>query len=357
MNNLEQGTNCGDEQIPYSVIRHNVDDISLTSSEIGQLWATYMAQSMSKCMVPYFVEKCKDPDIRSVLQLVLDVSNRHVNSITEIFNKENFPIPHGFTDEDFDVNAKQLYSDTFMLMYSSFMAKYGLINFGFAFTVSTRPDICGFFEGCLHDFIEIRKKANNVLLSKGLLVRTPYIPIPDRVDYVHAETKFFKGLMGEKRPLNALEIQHIFINAYSRQLEDSLMLGFGQVVKSKKLKDYFSRGKQIADKQIGVLGSLLEDEDLPKPISYNSHVTDSTESPYSDKLIMFHATVFLAHSISGIGLALANCARPDVITSFSRLVSEVGDYVKDGLDLMIENGWLERVPETANRKELRVTNN
>lgn len=356
MNNLEQSNNSGAEQIPYSVIQHNVDDISLTSSEIGQLWSTYMAQSMSKCMVPYFVEKCKDPDMRSVLQLVLDVSNRHVNTITEILNKANFPIPHGFTDEDFDVNAKKLFSDTFMLMYSRFMAKYGLINFSFALTVSARPDICEFFEGCLHDFIEIRKKANNVLLSKGLIERTPYIPIPDRVEYVHAKTKFFKGLMGEKRPLNALEIGHIFINAYSRQLEGALILGFDQVVKSKKIKDYFSRGKQITDKQIGVLGSFLDDEDLPKSINYDALVTDSTESPYSDKLILFHLTVFLAHSISGYGLALANCARPDVVVSFSRLMTELADYVKDGLDLMIENGWLERVPETANRKELRTTN-
>ena len=108
MNNLEQGINSGAEQLPYSAIQHNVDDISLTSSEIGILWDTYMAQSMSKCMVSYFVAKCKNPDMRSALQLVLDVSNRHVNSITEIFNKENFPIPHGFTDEDFDVNAESL---------------------------------------------------------------------------------------------------------------------------------------------------------------------------------------------------------------------------------------------------------
>ena len=72
---------------------------------------------------------------------------------------------------------------------------------------------------------------------------------------------------------------------------------------------------------------------------------------------MFHSTVFLAHSISGYGLALANCARTDIVSSVTRLMAEFGDYVKDGLDLMIENGWLERVPEAANRKEIRTTNN
>ena len=145
MNNLEQGTNTSAEQLPYSVIQHNVDDISLTSSEIGTLWDTYMVQSMSKSMVSYFVAKCKNPDMHSVLQLILDVSNRHVNSITEIFNKENFPIPHGFTDEDFDVNAERLYSDSYMLLYSRFMVKYGLVNFSFSLSSSVRPDIRAFY--------------------------------------------------------------------------------------------------------------------------------------------------------------------------------------------------------------------
>ena len=48
-------------------------------------------------------------------------------------------------------------------------------------------------------------------------------------------------------------------------------------------------------------------------------VTDSTESPHSDKLITSHVAVALA---------------------------------KDGAELMIESGWLEKIPQTANRKEL-----
>ena len=357
MTDLEQVNNSGVEQLPYSAIQHNIDDISLTSSEIGQLWNAYMAQSMAKCMVPYFVAKCKDPDMRSVLQLILDVSNRHVNSMTEIFKKDNFPIPHGFTDEDFDINAKRLFSDTYMVLYSKFMAKYILINFSFSIASIFRPDILAFYKSCILDFTEITERINIVLLSKGLLEKTPYIPIPDRVEYVYPDTNFFKGFLGEKRPLNALEIGHIFINANTRQYEDAMLMGFGQVAKSKKLKDYFSRGKQIADKQTGVLGSLLEDEDLPKPVNFDHLVTDSTESPFSDKLLLFHSTIFMSLSVQAYGLALGNCARTDVVSSMTRLMAELGTYVKGGLDLLIEHGWLERLPEAANRKELRTTNN
>lgn len=355
MNNLGQGIAGGVEQTPYNVIQHNLDNISLTSSEIGQLWTTYLAESMSKYMLPYFVEKCKDPDIRSVLQFALEVSIQHVNSITEIFNAANFPVLHGFTDEDFNITAEQLFSDTFMLAYTRAMAKYGMTDFSSSFSNSARPDICGFFEGCLNNSKEIYKQTNVVLLAKGLLERTPYIPIPDMVEYVDDAPNFFKGFIGDKRPLNALEIGHVFGNSYLKSLDNALLQGFAQAAKSKKVKDYLSRGKQIADKQIEVFNSLLRDEDLPVPSSYQNQVTASTESPFSDKMMMFHVTVISsACCICGFGLSLSKCARKDVALTFSRLIAELIDFAKDGLDLMIEHGWLERVPETANRKELRT---
>ncbi|TGE35683.1 DUF3231 family protein [Desulfosporosinus fructosivorans] len=74
-------------------------------------------------------------------------------------------------------------------------------------------------------------------------------------------------------------------------------------------------------------------------------------------MLLFHTTIFMSLSITSYGLALSYCARPDVASSIARLQLELGGYVKDGLDLMIEHGWLERIPETANRRELRTTNN
>jgi len=110
----------------------------------------------------------------------------------------------------------------------------------------------------------------------------------------------------------------------------------------------------LTDKQIEVLRSLLKDEDLPIPITYQSLVTDSTESPFSDKLLLFHLSVFISNSITQVGFATANCARLNLVVTTTRLVAELTDYVKDGIDLSIKNGWLERISETAERKELRT---
>ena len=334
------------------MVQHSLENISLTSAEIGQLWSTYLAESMSKCMLSYFVAKSKDPDIHSVLQYSLDKSIQHVNTITEIFNKSNFPIPHGFNDEDFDVNAKQLFSETFMLSYSRFAHKHAMINFAMAFSMSSRSDVCDFFDSGINSSKEIYKKANDILLSKGLFVRAPYIPIPDRVEWIHGES-WYNDIFGEKRPINAIEIGHVFSSSYSKSLERTMLLGLNQVANSKKLKEYLSKGKKVCDKQIEVLSSFLKDEDIIEPFSYDNQVTDSTESPFSDKLILFHTTIFGTFSITGFGQSLASCGRKDLVMSYSRIMAELLLYAKDGADLMIEFGWLERVPEAANRTELK----
>lgn len=58
------------------------------------------------------------------------------------------------------------------------------------------------------------------------------------------------------------------------------------------------------------------------------------------------------YSIIEGGFSLTESVRKDVTAAFSRLISELLEYSKDGSDIMIENGWLERVPEAANRQEL-----
>ncbi|CAA7603264.1 Protein of unknown function (DUF3231) [Acididesulfobacillus acetoxydans] len=352
MNNLEQGINGTAAKAPYHAIQHNPENIQLTAAEIGQLWTMYLAESMGACMLPYFAATSKDPDIHAVLQFALDASARHVQTITAIFEAAYFPIPHGFRDEDFDVSAKPLYSETFMLLYTTLMAKYAILGFGLAYTSSSRPDVRQFFEGCLNDSTAISKKGHAVLLAKGLLPRAAYVPIPDRVEYTHDVQGFYKGLIGDKRPLNALEIDHLFVNIISRSLRNTLTTGFEQTTKSKLIKDYLSRGRLINDKQIDILSQLLEDADLSTLPNYDHLVTESLESPFSDKLILFHFTTMTANAIAAGGLALSNSTRSDIILTFGRFIAELGDLAKDGVNLMIKQGWLERVPEAANRKEL-----
>lgn len=91
---------------------------------------------------------------------------------------------------------------------------------------------------------------------------------------------------------------------------------------------------------------------LLKPIPGEFQVTDSKHSPYSEKLMFFHSTIVISYSTLSDAFALTSSARKDLVSAFSRLTIESLEYTKHGADLLIENNWLERIPETVNRKEL-----
>ncbi|EGW38959.1 DUF3231 family protein [Desulfosporosinus sp. OT] len=351
MNNL-QGANQGQvEQVPLGTVQHNLSDISPTSSEIGHLWASYMAESMSICFLKGYVHQSKDPDIQSVLQRALDVSSQRVQTMEDIFMAIHHPIPEAYGDKDIDVNAKQLFSESFTLLYTRLMHKFVLLYYSNALSVSSRSDFRSFFSECISTSHEIHQKATELLLAKGLLLKCPSIVIPDRVDHVH-DKSYFGSFFGRKRPLNALEISHIFSLMETKMLLRTLKLGYSQVVKSEKIRNYLSKAKQISDKQLKVLGAFLTDEDLPTPALLDILVTDSRESPLSDKLIMSHITSVTTFIIAGYGFAMINTARIDLIATFRDFITELLGLAKDGGELMIDGGWLERIPQTADRRDL-----
>ncbi|KUO76781.1 MAG: hypothetical protein APF81_11470 [Desulfosporosinus sp. BRH_c37] len=351
MNNVQEANQGQVEQVPFGAIRHNLSDILPTSSEVGQLWSSYLAECMAVCFLKYYVAKSKDPDIHTVLQRALDVSSQRVNTMEDIFNSIRHPIPEAYGEKDVDVNSKQLFSESFTIKYTRMMLKFTLINYSNSLSLCSRSDFRSYFSECINTSHEIHQKATEILLAKGLLLKAPSIVIPDRVDFVH-DKSYFGSILGNKRPLNALEISHIVSLMEIKQLLKTLNLGYAQVVKSEKVKYFISQAKQIADKQLKKLGSFLDDEDLPQPIITSNLVTDATESPYSDKLILCHVTIVIATIIAEYGLSLSYTARRDLASTFGNFVIEVLALAKDGGELMIESGWLERVPGTADRKEL-----
>ncbi|AGK55964.1 hypothetical protein B1NLA3E_21130 [Bacillus sp. 1NLA3E] len=103
--------------------KHN---IRLTSSEIGYLWANYQGDSLAKCVLTVFLHNVEDTETRPAIEYALSLAQNHLEKITEIFTGDHIPIPLGFTDEDINLNAPRLFSDSFYLNYLLDMAKGGL---------------------------------------------------------------------------------------------------------------------------------------------------------------------------------------------------------------------------------------
>uniref|UniRef100_UPI001E3569AF DUF3231 family protein n=1 Tax=Salibacterium aidingense TaxID=384933 RepID=UPI001E3569AF len=158
-------------------------NIPLTSAEISQLWVTFMNDSAAICHLEHELNVVEDNEIKNLLQYALKVSQSHIHAIFQIFSNENFPVPHGFKlSEDVDVTAPRLFSDTYYVNMLNQLGKIGLNNYSVSLSVTVREDIYRFFSNCLSESDKIIKGSNDILLSKGLYVRAPYIPKPETYD-------------------------------------------------------------------------------------------------------------------------------------------------------------------------------
>ena len=95
----------------------------------------------------------------------------------------------------------------------------------------------------------------------------------------------------------------------------------GQVCKDKKISDYFFAGKALSTEHISELTALLTDEGIPIPSSSDSFVTDSTISPFSEKLMINHLGIL---SSSGITSVCVDCCIPksrSLVSSFTETIS------------------------------------
>jgi len=150
---------------------------------------------------------------------------------------------------------------------------------------------------------------------------------------------------------NTVEIAHIFALIFSNIVGMAISTGFGQVSKIKKNSDFFFEGKAYASSQIGELTSILTDECIPIPSSSDCYVTDSTISPFSEKLMMIYSTVESSSGISSLGMAMADTMRSDLQSNYMKYHIGIMKYAKR---ILITNGWLEQPPQAINHKNLVI---
>ena len=332
-----------DNEIPHNV--------RLTAPEIANIWSQYQTDTMAICVYKHMLEIVEDTSIRPILLFSLKLAEGHVTKIKDYFTKEKFPIPHGFTDDDVDLSAPRLFSDGFCLTYTYIMSVNGLAGYAAALSTNLRRDIRDYFVLCQNETMELFNKSLDLLLEKGIVSRPPFINPPAAIEFIEQQS-FMKGFLGGKRPLNCIEISNVYWNLKKIQLSKSVTIGFAQVAKSQEVKKYLWRGVEIYAKHIEIFESIMSIDHLPHPKSEESEVTNSTTAPFSDQLMIFHKSLFGSTTIGVYGAALGTCQRFDLAAHFSRLIAEMGKYMEDGFNIMIENKWAEQPPMADDREDL-----
>jgi len=328
----------------------NSNDL-LVSSEIGKLWATYMGNSMAKQIITYFLHHVDDPDIKKGLDHAMELILTFINEIEFIFKQEGIPIPIGFTEKDANLDAPRLFQDEFYLHYLKYTAKAGMSIYNIAIPLMFREDVRQFFVQCMASTIKLLDELNQILLKKGAISKPPSIPIPDKQGFVKKQS-YLNGFVGDVRPLHALEITHLYDNIENNVASKALLIAFSQVAKQEKVKKFFLRGKDITSKSLDTYMQKLHDENLPSLELLDHLVTDSTFSPFSDKIMLFHKIDMFSMKLRAFGNSMAVNGRRDLAMSYTAALTRIGRYVEDGANIMIENDWMEKPPEAADRNFL-----
>ncbi|MFJ8234281.1 DUF3231 family protein [Ureibacillus sp. NPDC094379] len=324
---------------------------SLTTAEMGKLWVAYTGNTMATCVLSYYLKNVEDPEIKKVVETALQLAETIVKEVKEILIEENFPIPIGYTDEDVNLGAPRLFSDEFYLWYLKYTGKAGMSIYTIAIPLMTRKDIRDLFIKILKSTLDLESLVNQTLMDKGLYIEPAQIPTPEKVEMIQKQS-FLHGFFGDIRPLHALEITHLYDNIENNIASKALLLGFSQVAKEDKIRKYFIRGKELTNNHIEKSSEKLHESNLPSLKILDHLVSDSSIPPFSDKLMLAHKIEMFSMKIRTAGNGISLNGRRDIGKMYVSMLADLGLYVEDGFNIMIEHEWMEQPPMAINRDEL-----
>lgn len=325
--------------------------LKLTSSEIGTLWGEYVNGTMTDVVNRYMVSIIDDEKIKAVFEDAIRTFEKQKQQIITFIEKEGFPVPIGFTESDLFKGKPRLFSDIFCLNYLHVMALHGLLGHTTALSVSVRKDLRDFYGSCDNDAKEMYNRTIDLLLEKGNFQRDPLFYPAENPEYVTSQD-FTDGFFGKGRKLAATEIISISLNLKKSIMAKTLSIAFSQVAQTKEVRKFLTDSEKTADQQIKAFSKIMQTDNLPVPKSWETEVTTSTESPFSDKLMLYHIGFLFQAAQNYHGAGLATSMRTDLVAAYEGTILKNLMVTKQWFDIMVKNKWLEQPPLAPNRTEI-----
>ncbi|MTH55773.1 DUF3231 family protein [Bacillus mangrovi] len=322
-------------------------NINLTTPEISALWTAYMQETATLCFFKHFLIHMEDEEIGPIVKEAHDLSVSSLQQITAIFEKENFPVPIGFGDEDVNEEAPALFTDLYALSFVYRVSQLSMMGEAYSFVTVARKDLLDFFMHAKEASGVLYRKAVDLMLSKGIYDRPPKIPYPAKPDFVQKDS-FLNGWLKE-RAMNAFELGEAFFIIERNYIGLIHLIGLIQTCRDHEVKEYFIRGQKLAQKQIDTFNELLKKEGHMGTLPVSMELTDSKVNPFSDKLNLFMITSSSTTAIWLLGRALSTSSRRDIGTKYLLLMKDILLFAEEGAKLMIDRGWLEQPPQAQRR--------
>ncbi len=228
---------------------------------------------------------------------------------------------------------------------------HGLTAHITSLSVSVRKDLRQMYDSFDNDGKYIFNRTTELLLEKGQFQRDPYIFPQENIEFINSND-FTAGFFKTNRPIASTEMVSLSINIRKNILAKTLSIAFSQVVESTELRKFLEDSQDTADSQIKALASILQKDNLPVPKSWETEVTTSKQSPFSDKLMLAQIGALFQAGQVYHGMGLASSMRTDLAITYEKIILKNITVVNKWADLMIKHKWLEQPPLTPDRKEI-----
>ncbi|WP_102264709.1 DUF3231 family protein [Mesobacillus jeotgali] len=325
-------------------------NVELTSTEISNIWSSYLKSSMELRFFQYFNATAEGPEVKNIVGKMVEYSQKSLEDLKDIFIKENLTIPLGFTEKDVRLDADKVFSDTFILYICHDITMLSLSTYPAAFPDCTRKDVRNFFQNAIEFTIQMQNEITELMLSQGVFLKSPQIAMDHTIDLVD-EMKYLNGLFGGSRPVNAAEIANLSRIIHRARFSKMILVTFSKLASDKNVKQHFSKGTVALEKVLYSLQEVLEKENIPISASGDYNILDTKESPFSDKLMLFFVNTCLGmFCFIMINQAMTSSLRTDIVTKFTVISNQMKKFYGKGLLLTITEKWLEQPPQVFDRK-------
>ncbi|MEH7306060.1 DUF3231 family protein [Neobacillus drentensis] len=327
---------------------------NLTSAEIGTLWFSYMGTTMQIGLFKHIIAHLEDEEISQLYKENLLFMEDFAQQISSLMKKEGMKEPVGFTENDVNEQAPKLLTDGLVLYYLQIASKAAMSKDVSLLALTSRKDVKNLLIRHLEQAKQAYLKVDDLLLERGEYIRPPIIPVPLHNEFV-TTSQYLGGvipILDKKRPLNVMEVSHLFLNIKVNMIGTMICTAFTQVANDSEVKKHFETGIRLSKEIVEDLTHLLLESDVPVPAAWDAFVTDSTESPYSDKLMLGFIDQLTAFGFGLYALSATASLRTDIQVKYANISKKVATYLKDGAELMIKNRWLEQPPTYPDRQKL-----
>ncbi len=118
----------------------------------------------------------------------------------------------------------------------------------------------------------------------------------------------------------ATEIISISFNLKKSIMAKTLSIAFSQVAQTKEVRKFLTDTEKTSDEQIKSFTKTVQMDNLPVPKFWETEVTTSTDSPFSDKLMQYHVGFLFQAAQNYHGAGLSSAMRTDFVTTYESTI-------------------------------------